>query len=101
MAALENSVPFFFSPFDILPSQANMCQCQRLGARLAALKKPMVAVHRGKQTADHAVLSTIKDLVAESQHFMERYGTIFLHDLYDIVFLGLISSTSMRILHTS
>lgn len=50
-----------------------MCQCQRLGARLAALKKPMVAVHRGRQTADRAVLSTIKDLVAESQHFMERY----------------------------
>lgn len=49
-----------------------MCQCQRLGARLAALKKPMVAVHRGMQTADHAVLSTIKDLVIEAQRFMER-----------------------------
>lgn len=54
-------------------TQANVCQCQRLGARLAALKKPMVAVHRGRQTADHSVLATIKDLVTEAQHFMERY----------------------------
>lgn len=52
--------------------QANKCQCQRLGARLAALKKSMVAVHKGRQTADHAVLATIKDLVTEAQHFMER-----------------------------
>eukprot|EP00903_Cladosiphon_okamuranus_P008860 g8483.t2 len=57
----------------VLEVKANKCQCQRLGARLAALKKPMMAVHRGKQTADHAVLSTIKDLVSESQHFMERF----------------------------
>lgn len=40
---------------------------------MAALKKPMVAVHRGRQTADHAVLSTIKDLVKEAQQFMQRY----------------------------
>lgn len=52
--------------------QANTCQCQRLGARLAALKKPMVAVHKGRQTADAAVLTTIKDLVTEAHHFVER-----------------------------
>lgn len=32
----------------------------------------MIAVHRGRQTADHAVLATIKDLVTEAQVFMER-----------------------------
>lgn len=56
----------------LLSPQANACQCQRLGARLAALKKPMVAVHRGRQTADAAVLTTIKDLVTEAQNFVER-----------------------------
>ncbi|CAM9180735.1 unnamed protein product [Ectocarpus sp. 13 AM-2016] len=57
----------------VLEVKANRCQCQRLGARLAALKKPMIAVHRGRQTADHAVLATIKDLVTEAQVFMERF----------------------------
>ncbi|CAM9110628.1 unnamed protein product [Pylaiella littoralis] len=57
----------------VLEVKGNVCQCQRLGARLAALKKPMVAVHRGRQAADHAVLSTIKDLVTEAQRFMERF----------------------------
>lgn len=57
-------------------AQANRCQCQRLGARLAALKKPMVAVHKGRQTADDGVLATIKELVTDTQQFMERCGAL-------------------------
>lgn len=52
--------------------QANKCQCERLGARLAALKRPMVAVQKGRKSADHEVLATIKELVMESQLFMQR-----------------------------
>lgn len=53
--------------------QANGCQCRRLQARLAALKKPMIAVHKGRQKADKAVLKTIKELVIEAHRFMQRF----------------------------
>ncbi|CAM9209981.1 unnamed protein product [Discosporangium mesarthrocarpum] len=75
----------------VLEVKGNKCQCQRLGARLGALERPMAKARRTKRTGDVAMILSIKDILTASHRFLSRFvdenwwkGGVALEEDYNI-----------------